>query len=152
MKNNIFYILIFIAAYSCTKERNIVTPISISVQHPNHSFFENRDARYLTVKDLNGNNISKMRLRDNVDSEAKSYLFKPTNDYIVVDCDGAWYHINSKTGLILKDKSYDPWTKKKLPQNYIGTFIQKKTQNIYFLKKENKIDLTEVYKYGGGSN
>lgn len=136
--------------FSCSKEQSVKTPISILVIPSDNSIFENRDARFLIVNDSNGKKVDKVRLRDNVDSEAKAFLFRPTNNYVLIDCDGAWYYINYNTGIISKDKNYDPWIKKTLPPNYIGTFMQKETKNTYFLEKQKKIDFDEIYKYGGG--
>ena len=104
MKTNIFYLTILIMLFSCSKEQSVKTPISILVIPSDNSIFENRDARFLIINDSNGKKVDKVRLRDNVDSEAKAFLFRPTNNYVLIDCDGVWYYINYKTGIISKIK------------------------------------------------
>lgn len=150
MKKYFIYIIL-ISLFCCSKRHNI-EPILISVEPSNNmSFFGYKDERYLKTYRSDKKLLDEVKLKDNVDSFAKAFLFKPNDNYILIDCNGIWYYIDYKTGNISKNSDYDPWIKKKLPANYIGTFMQQKTRNTYFLKKEEKIDKKEVYKYGGGN-
>ena len=149
MKSYFLFTLFIIILLSCSKTKEVKKLLITVEPSDNKSLFYQRDARYLKIYDENKDLIDEVRLQDNVDSKAKSFLFKPSINYILIDCNGVWYSIDYKTGIISKDPNYDPWIKKDLPSNYIGTYIRYETKRIYFLEKEMQVNKKDVYIYGG---
>lgn len=86
-------------------------------------------------------------LKEDNGTGANSYLYETAKEYILIDCDGSWFSINKEKENINLLGTF--WLKPP-PKNYLGTFILTSTKKRVNFVREEKVDLNDIYKYGGG--
>lgn len=136
---------------SCKNNEERIKLEAISILVENQHPFLMDHSRILFVKNSKSKEIDREELHIDVDGNTPAYLFEDNNNYILIDADGRWYYIDKATGKVKKDDEYDPFVRKKLPKNYIGTFIFNQKKNEYDLKMRKAINESIMYKFGGGT-
>jgi len=154
MKKITYYIIVGFILFSCAKEKVIEnnyklnTPnyiLSLSLKK-NHQFLREYKRFLKIISPINSEVIS-IELQSDIGTGANSYLYEDAKSFILVDCNGNWYSINKKNGSIILIGNF--W-KKKIPYNYLGTFLLEKNDHKIKFKKQKNIALEDIYVYGGG--
>ncbi|WP_166923958.1 hypothetical protein [Flavobacterium poyangense] len=144
-----YIVLLIILFISCNKKVECegkinLSNIKIRIQKSNPVLREYD--RYLIIT-CNKEDIYETKIKGDIGTGAKSYLYDNGNSFTLIDCDSSWYFINKDDGIItLKGKF---WMKTP-PVNYIGTFILSSRNNKVEFVKEKNIQTKDIYIYGGG--
>lgn len=144
--------LLFFILFSCDKNKHDVYKLpvanfNIEMKLEKNNSFLREYKRYLVISSKGNNELESVMLKDDNGTGANSYLYEDVENYIIIDCDGAWYSINKKTGDLNLIGNF--WLKNP-PKNYLGTFmLESSNKKVNFIKQE-KIELNDIYKYGGG--
>jgi len=144
--------LLFFILFSCDKSKQdvyklSVTNFNIEMKLEKNNSFLREYKRYLVISSKDNNELESVMLKDDNGTGANSYLYEDVENYIIIDCDGTWYSVNKKTGDLNLIGNF--WLKNP-PKNYLGTFmLESSNKKVIFIKQE-KIELNDIYKYGGG--
>jgi hypothetical protein len=126
---------------SCGRHIDVVSIRIISFnQHPT---LVDHDRKLVTI-DKNGKIIDNLKIYPDTGNGCNSYLFDTTDKYVLIDCNGQWYSIGKRTGLI-RNEGWK-WLEA-LPTVQLGAFRRIYNEVNYKLLTETKATLIDVYKY-----
>ncbi|RKR09274.1 hypothetical protein C8C83_0894 [Flavobacterium sp. 90] len=145
-KHIIFLIVVFISCNKKVECEGKINPNNITIRIEKSNPILKEYDRYLIVT-CNKEDIYEIKIKEDIGSGAKSYLYDNDNFFTLIDCDSSWYLINKKDGEVTLTGKF--WMKVP-PKNYIGTFmINSRKKKVDFVKEKN-IQTKNIYIYGGG--